>query len=72
MAEQVCDRHLGLQHSQGTLSRCQNLDDGPLHHAVAQPSGDWRRDDMPIRPGGPLKWPVLQGVEDGLQAQRWV
>jgi hypothetical protein len=38
MAEQVYDRRLGLQHGQRMLSRCDHLDDGPLDHAVAEPS----------------------------------
>jgi hypothetical protein len=38
MTEQVYDGRLSLRYGQGTLSRCQHFDDGPLDNAIAEPT----------------------------------
>lgn len=63
MAEQACNRRLSLLYGQGTLSRCQHLDDGPLHHAIAEPSYV----ELRLRTRSRLDRLVWQGLEHRLQ-----
>ena len=68
MAEQVCNRRLDLLHAQRPLRRCQHLDGGSLHYAVAEPPRHRLGEDRHINPTGLPYGTIREGIKDNPQA----